>query len=143
LALEHSTEDVYSIAAQSAANREMTHILLGMVAERDRKIDSLQRQNRHITDEYRSHRDRTMRASLQDSCSERPSLAAVASEERASITLQTQSDSHLPVQANETTTARAYTTKHGTARRPVSQRSETTQYIPIGAAPGSQEGADA
>lgn len=90
MALEHLGIDLDAVAQQSAAFREMTHMLLGMVAEEQRQNASLQRQLQAMKDEYQAHRERTMRAALPP-------------EHAASLSL----DESEP---------RTYTTKHGTYR---------------------------
>jgi hypothetical protein len=70
LAIEQTTDDLFAVAAQSAAFRDMSKLAIETIVERDRKIESLQRQLQAVKDEYQAHRERTMRASLADSASE-------------------------------------------------------------------------
>ena len=70
LALEHANDDLFAVASQSAVFRDLSKLAIETIVERDRQIESLQRQLAAVKEEYRAHRERTMRASLVPDTSE-------------------------------------------------------------------------
>jgi hypothetical protein len=74
LALETAHDDLFGVAAQSAVFRDFSKLAIETIVERDRRIESLQRQLQAVKDEFAAHRARVMLAdSLKTPEAARPS----------------------------------------------------------------------